>query len=583
MEEYRQCRNLADEAAQQIDVERMWEDLERFSKLERYTGSPAGEAAVDLICERMKEYGVDCTREYYDAFRSLPVDGSLKVLTAKGETLNFSLTPYVYSASCSDLEAPVVFDEAGRQKGGALQLFDTGKSVSTQKNETQRFANFEGKIVFTLDSSYDFAMKAKRAGAVGIITAYALDVKHHGSLGGVWGNPDVDDLASRYPWLPYGELKKSDSDKLVALMDADEVAGVVMNIKQDNSIVKASIPVATVHGQSEKFVLISGHYDSWYEGMTDNAVANIAMVEMARVFKQYEGKLRRSVKFAWWCGHSDARYAGSTWYSDHHFMELKENCVAHLNMDICGFADLDHVTFLSSLFERGDFNQELLREYNKAEPAPSEAMRRFADQTFWATRVPFSVMPKFGEYHFGSMDIPFWHTPEDTFDKCNKPSTLRDTACMTKLACYYLESAQLPADFTGFLGFMESTLQNIEKQVADEFDLSPVWPCLEKAKKTARKLEELMPGKDSDDIVVQAGGELVRLVYSYSSCYAHDAALPQPAFPRLSLAMGKTRENTTPDYYLALETTFQRQVNRLVGQITMVIKMMEDQIDRWSR
>lgn len=92
-----------------------------------------------------------------------------------------------------------------------------------------------------------------------------------------------------------------------------------------------------------------------------------------------------------------------------------------------------------------------------------------------------------------------------------------------------------------------------------------------------------MPGKDSDDIVVQAGGELVRLVYSYSSCYAHDAALPQPAFPRLSLAMGKTRENTTPDYYLALETTFQRQVNRLVGQITMVNKMMEDQIDRWSR
>ena len=47
--------------------------------------------------------------------------------------------------------------------------------------------------------------------------------------------------------------------------------------------------------------------------------------------------------------------------------------------------------------------------------------------------------------------------------------------------------------------------------------------------------------------------------------------------------MGKTRENTTPDYYLALETTFQRQVNRLVGQITMVNKMMEDQIDRWSR
>ena len=56
-------------------------------------------------------------------------------------------------------------------------------------------------------------------------------------------------------------------------------------------------------------------------------------------------------------------------------------------------------------------------------------------------------MPKFGVYHFGTMDLPFWHTPDDTFDKLNKSSVIRDASCMLKLACYYIETEQLPADF----------------------------------------------------------------------------------------------------------------------------------------
>lgn len=582
MAKYENCRVLANEAAEQINLENMWKDLEAFSLLERYTGSEAGEKAVDLICSRMQEYGIDFVREKYDIFRSLPLGGSLKIDTSKGETFTFPLTPYVYSANCTDLEAPIVFDEAGRQKGGALMLFDTGKNVSTQKNEARRFSNMEGKIVFTLEASYDFAMKAKHAGAVAIVTSYALDMVHHGSLGSVWGNPDVDDLVNMYPWLPYGELAKSDSDKLVALMDAGEVLRAVMNIQQDNDIVTASEPIATIHGQSDKFVLVSGHYDSWYEGMTDNAAANISMVEMARILKKYEGKLRRSVKFAWWCGHSDARYAGSTCYSDHHYMELQENCVAHLNMDITGFGDLEHVSFLTSLFENDEFNMEILREYNKDEPEAPKPMTRFADQTFWASRVPFTVMPKFGVYHFGTMDIPFWHTPEDTFDKLNKPSVMRDASCMLKLASYYIEAEQLPADFTKFLNFMEQELHEIEDNTEPEFDLSPVWPCLKRVKETAVRLEQMMPGKCSDDIIIKAGGELTRLVYSYSSRYAHDTALPQPRYPKLSIAVGKTKDNTTPDYYLALQTTFRRHVNRLSGQLNYVCELMELQIRKWS-
>ena len=54
------------------------------------------------------------------------------------------------------------------------------------------------------------------------------------------------------------------------------------------------------------------------------------MMEIARVFQENQEHLERSVVLAWWSGHSDARYSGSTWYYDHHWEDLKENCVAHI-------------------------------------------------------------------------------------------------------------------------------------------------------------------------------------------------------------------------------------------------------------
>ena len=94
------------------------------------------------------------------------------------------------------------------------------------------------------------------------------------------------------------------------------------------------MPVATIPGKSESFVLLSGHYDSWYEGMTDNGAANVLMLETARALEKFKDRLNRTVVIAWWSGHSDGRYSGSTWFCDHHYEYLRKHCVAHINMDI---------------------------------------------------------------------------------------------------------------------------------------------------------------------------------------------------------------------------------------------------------
>ena len=53
MTKYENCRVLANETAEQINIENIWKDLETLSHLERYTGSEEGEKADNLICSRM--------------------------------------------------------------------------------------------------------------------------------------------------------------------------------------------------------------------------------------------------------------------------------------------------------------------------------------------------------------------------------------------------------------------------------------------------------------------------------------------------------------------------------------------------
>ena len=45
------------------------------------------------------------------------------------------------------------------------------------------------------------------------------------------------------------------------------------------------LPVVEIRGQEDpdEFLLVHGHYDSWYEGIGDNATGDAALLELARV------------------------------------------------------------------------------------------------------------------------------------------------------------------------------------------------------------------------------------------------------------------------------------------------------------
>ena len=551
-----------------LETSRIMKDVECFSHLDRYTGSEDGEKAAERIAKRMEELGIPVEREIYQVYRSLPGEASIRIQGDSSEAI-VPLTPYVYSGTAENLEAELVFDRISATGG------------CSQKEQRARMAEFAGKIVLTYENSFAFACEAKRAGVLGVITIWHADLAHHGTLGGVWGTPEPEDLACHYPRIPFVEITKSAGKELQKKLEEGPLTA-CLNVEMCQSIVSSTMPVARIQGRSDKYVLVSGHYDSWYEGITDNGVANAAMMEIARVFQENQEHLERSVVLAWWSGHSDARYSGSTWYYDHHWEDLKENCVVHINMDICGRKGSDVVGMRTSMLEGEAFDREFLREFNDKEPEAPTPMVRFADQTFWGADIPFAMMPQFIKQDHKIFS--WWHTKEDTFDKVDPEVTLRDTRVIAKLTAIFANCEKLPAEMSGFISFMENELRSIEQKLSAEFDLSPVWRAIGSLKEAVADLENAMENqKHTDDVIMEIAGELARIMYTTSSPYHQDPAVKGTVFAGLAMAEGLTRENTEADYYLAVQTRFVRQRNRLTGQMNVVAENCRKWISGWGK
>jgi len=115
-------------------------------------------------------------------------------------------------------------------------------------------------------------------------------------------------------------------------------AKVRLTTELKTGFMKVPLAIAEVQGLTEpdKFVLFNGHIDSWHRGASDNGTANACMLETARVLGKHRNGLHRGVRFAWWSGHSQGRYSGSTWYVDHHWIDLHRHAIVHLNVDSLG-------------------------------------------------------------------------------------------------------------------------------------------------------------------------------------------------------------------------------------------------------
>jgi hypothetical protein len=358
----------------EVSLDLPWALVEQFATMPRWRPEDVNHGA-DALVSRLRHIGVPVEVHEPEICLSIPYSASV---TAGGIT--YRAKPPSASLSVPDgrtarLVALQANPRALRSYNRDIKTLFGGSIASVE--DVKRVVG--GNIVVMLGfGNPALTSLIEEWGGVGLIAVNpGVDI-HWGTCTTIWGSPDLND-APRKPRIPVAAVSNPDGQKLLALAAQGGEATIRTDLAEGWFMQK--VPVATIPGaaEPEKFVLVHGHYDSWDAGVGDNATGDATLLELARVLWQQREGLRRSVKLAWWPGHSTGRYAGSTWFTDAFAHDLDRNCLAQINCDSpgCRWATSYHDTrsFSESAGIAVDAIRDIVPERGGRDPSPATGRR----------------------------------------------------------------------------------------------------------------------------------------------------------------------------------------------------------------
>ena len=241
----------------------------------------------------------------------------------------------------------------------AIQANTLGHSVKTMPEGitgdlvyvgSGAFADYDGKdvrgkIILT-ELSYSPARHEKQriAALMGAIGCVMMNWGHpeneavpFGSVKPAWGTPTPETFEIEMATLPCIGISRAAGLKLKD-MCADGPVRVWLATHVENGWRPVQITVGEIaieaSPEPDDFILVGGHQDSWPgEAATDNAAGNACMIELARVFNEHRGELRRGLVFGFWTAHETGTMAGSSWFADRNWDKLRDHAAAYFQID----------------------------------------------------------------------------------------------------------------------------------------------------------------------------------------------------------------------------------------------------------
>ncbi len=340
---------------------------------------------LGYVVETVKGYGLEAEILELDSLISWPHAGKLALLDAEGrETEQVQVRTRSFGAQTppGGIEAELVFVPFAPPKPG--EMIFSHRAVAGDYTGL----DVTGKVVITADGGPDGIRRAQEHGAAGHVHIWPSDedVVHEMIGTSVWGTP-TPESAKRLPTIPVLGVKKADGDRMARRLDGGPVR-IQLESNVKTGWMRIPLATASIPGTgSDDFLLVGAHIDSWYEGVTDNATGDVALIEMAGVLSEHRNELRRGVRFCWWPGHSTGRYSGSTWYADTRFRELRDRCIGYLNIDSPGVRETEIWDCRYNMGEIEHLTAAVVQELSGQQPNIRRPLRA-GDQSFLGVGLP---------------------------------------------------------------------------------------------------------------------------------------------------------------------------------------------------
>ena len=552
---------------QDVSVEAGWQLIERFASLVRESGMSDELDAADYIAGELDRLGVSFEMLEPELYISLPRGGVVSV----GER-EFRAKPPAFARPTPEggVTAPAVYLEVPPVR-------DLGELFDDKHREGD--ASVTGKIVVTNGYAMPAAVQRfERAGAVAQIYINRGANIHWGICTSIWGTPTDDNLDHK-PRTPVVAINQADGDKLIAAVAAQ--SPVTVHAALEEGWYRCKLPVVTIQGASDDFLLVHGHYDSWDMGIGDNAVGDATLLELARIFHGQRDRLQRSLKVAWWPGHSTGRYAGSTWYADRFAIELRKHCVAAVNIDSPGCWGASAFEDVMWMAEADGLCRDAIAD---ATGQPSERRRpiRAGDYSFnqiglssffmLLSNIPAKQREELGFYPVGGCGGNIaWHTEDDVLNVAEAKYLEQDLKVYVTAIARVLNADVLPLDHRAAVQEIADGLAHHEAQadgLVDFADVRHELQSLQQALDAFYAGVSDLPAAVANRAIVELSRLLVPLNYAKGPRFQHDPALPLGVVPRLDdVAKLKPYAAQQPERLPFLQAGIGRSLNAVASTL----------------
>jgi Zn-dependent M28 family amino/carboxypeptidase len=561
MSEFKELIEDEKQLVDKVSKETLMEYTHNITKEVRLSGTKEELNSFKYVQHTLESFGLKTKMLFYDAYISLPRKSQLII-----NGISFDCITHSMAESTTGIEA---------------ELVEIDKESLDREDVVNKIVIIEGF------ANRETVKKASEKGAIGAIFINSNNV-YEMIVSPVWGNP-VPETIQLLPKIPVVSINKRTSQLIRERTKQGENR---CEIKTYVETKFCSIPtlIAEIPGneESDKFVLFSGHIDSWHYGVMDNGTANATMIEVAKILTENKHKLRRTLRLAFWSGHSHGRYAGSTCYCDEHWEEITENCILHINIDSVGAKGADILTKANCMEETKDLAKDVIGSLT-GQIFEGSRFGRGGDQSFWGTGTPSLFMglseqgPKdddpsyppfeqiFGQGKSGGFGW-WWHTPEDTLDKIDPDHLVRD--CQIYLIIIYraLIDIILPINQYAAVQDVKQALLQWQKRAGNHINLNNTMERIEALDKNIFLLNkntrnisihENEKVRLINKTIMELSRILVPLNYVKGSIYDHDLAMRQPPVPKLSDINQLVEYDSSCIEYKFVKTALLRRINEI--------------------